>query len=163
MMEKEGMAKELLGPFVEVARKAAGTELNVKEKEEHTMKKCKWWNRGYCREKGECRYSHSKDDCEDHLKGSCITKRCITLRHRKKCKYFNTEGGCSRGETCEYLHEKDVKEKEHMEVKDMYTQTENKPEVKEKETQTPKVKTCFVQKILKPMKLIYLMIRLYVC
>ena len=83
VMEKEGMAKELLGPFVEVAMKAAGTELNVKEKEEPTMKRCKWWNRGYCREKGECRYSHPKDDCEDHLKGSCITKRCITLRHRK--------------------------------------------------------------------------------
>ena len=30
MMEKEGMAKELLGPFVEVAMKAAGLESNVK-------------------------------------------------------------------------------------------------------------------------------------
>ena len=33
-----------------------------------------------------------------------------------------------------------------MEVKDMDTQTENKPEVKEKETQTPKVKKCFSTK-----------------
>ena len=57
-------------------------------------------------------YSHQKHDCEDHLKGSCPTKGCITLRHRKKCKYFNTETGWSRGETCEFLHKKDIKEKE---------------------------------------------------
>ena len=48
--------------------------------------------------------------------------------------------GCSSGETCEYLHEKDVNKKEHTEVKYMVTQTENNPGVKEKETQTPKVK-----------------------
>ena len=145
VMKKEGMTKELLEPFVEVAIKAAGAESNEeeKEKEKHTTKRCKWWNRGYCREKGGCLYSHPKYDCEDHLKGSCTTKGCINLRHRKKCKYFNTEAGCSRTETCEYLHQKDVKEKEHTEVKYMDTQTENVPGEKEKETQTPKVKKCF--------------------
>ena len=51
-------------------------------------------------------------------------------------KFSYTEGGCRRGETCESLHEKDVKDKEHTEVKDIDKRTENKPEVKEKETQS---------------------------
>ena len=70
VMKKEGMPKELLDLFVEVAMKAAGPESNMKEEE----KRCKWWNRGFCHEKGESLYNHPKGNCEDHVKGSCTTK-----------------------------------------------------------------------------------------
>ena len=113
-MEPEGMFKEVLDPFFEVAMKAVGVESSRKDKEKYKnkIKRCKWWNRGYCREKGECSFTHTKGDCEEHLRGGCNTKGCNILRHRKQCKYFNTDTGCTRGETCEYLHRKNKGDKE---------------------------------------------------
>ena len=72
-------------------------------------KMCRYWNRGFCREKKECKYTHCREDCENHLdKGKCVDKAC-PKRHRKECKYFN-KGRCFRETDCEYLHIKKQKE-----------------------------------------------------
>ena len=68
-------------------------------------KRCRWWNRGYCREgTARCPYYHPTEDCEQHLQdGHCFIQGC-TLRHRRRCKYWATAEGCFRKEDCQYLH-----------------------------------------------------------
>ena len=45
-------------------------------------------NRGYCKYKSRCRYTHSKDICSDHLSiGKCSNKECKD-RHPRKCKWM---------------------------------------------------------------------------
>ena len=111
-MRKKGMPKEVHDPLFDVATKAAGLEVD-KDRETivKEVKRCKWWDRGFCRERGACFYSHTKGDCQEHLKGGCTIKGCNTFRHRKKCRYFNTAVGCHRGESSEYLHEANINTK----------------------------------------------------
>ena len=105
IMRKEGMPMEVHDPLFEVAITAAGVKnKNTIKQEEQIKKRCKWYNRGFCREKGGCSYEHAKEDCQEHLNGGCTIKGCSTLRHRRKCRYFNSKEGCYRGESCEYLH-----------------------------------------------------------
>ena len=138
-MIREGMYSEVLEPFFEVAKKAAETECKTSEyKEVKENRRCKWWNRGFCHEREKCTFLHEKEDCQEHVMGGCTIKRCNTLIHRKKCKYFSTEEGCHRGKNCEYLHVEDKEPRENM-VKsfiDKEVQVQDKREVKEKEIQT---------------------------
>ena len=100
VMRREGMPMDVHDPLFEVAVRAAGLEnKSVKDSVVKETKRCKWWNRGYCREKEGCSYAHHKGDCQDHLKGAFTIKGCNVLRHRKRCKYLNTEQGCHRGES----------------------------------------------------------------
>ena len=62
-----------------------------------------------------------KKDYSYHIQGGCITKGCSILRHRKRCKYFDSEVGCHRGERLEYLHI----DKELNLYKDIYSATKN--------------------------------------
>ena len=139
-MKTEGMSDEVIAPLMEVAMKAAGLESRDKEKERKEIKRCKWWNRGYCREKESCSFDHPSGNCEDHLKGRCRSKGCKILRHRKICKYFITDTECHRGETCEYLHEKDKddNEKDEKDVEVLKTKYNNK----EQDTQTLTEEKC---------------------
>ena len=139
-MVNEGMSSDILEPFFEVARKAAGLEdkvskvIEVKEK-----KRCKWWNRGFCREREKCSFLHDREECQEHLSGGCTSKGCHTLRHRKQCRYFSSEKGCHRGDTCEYLH---IEENHSRERNNAEVESEEKNLVKSKEVQTEKEVTC---------------------
>ena len=44
-------------------------ENKCEEKAEESRKetKCRYWNRGYCREVESCHFSHQKEDCQRHL------------------------------------------------------------------------------------------------
>ena len=112
---KEGVPSDALATMMATARMA---ESAVMKERPSDIRRCKWWNRGFCREKQSCSYSHPAGDCQDHLLGGCTNRRCSTLRHRKVCKYFSTEGGCLWGEKCAYLHsEKSQKDIEVQHVK----------------------------------------------
>ena len=66
--------------------------------------KCRYWNRGYCREGEKCKYIHPKEDCKTQQdKGKCEDRQC-EQRHRRYCRYYNSESGCYRGDKCHYLH-----------------------------------------------------------
>ena len=69
-------------------------------------RRCKQWNRGFCRDKAGCLFSHPPGDCKDHLDGRYTTRGC-KVRHRKKFKYWTQVEGCYRGNKCEYLHGKE--------------------------------------------------------
>ena len=69
------------------------------------MKRCKWYNRGYCREGTRCPYSHPLGDCQQHLQQERCTSQGCNMRHRRRCKYWESSTGCFRGEQCQYLHQ----------------------------------------------------------
>ena len=105
-MLNSGVKMDAVAPLLAKARKAERANIaeELKENKVKEPRRCKWWNRGYCREQGGRSFSHPTEDCQDHLQGGCHTKGCRNLRHRKKCKYFESSQGCYRGERCEYLH-----------------------------------------------------------
>ena len=66
-------------------------------------KRCRYYNRGYCKYKQKCRYFHPKQICKDYLEyGGCTNKDCME-RHPLRCKWLKSESGCNRS-NCEYLH-----------------------------------------------------------
>ena len=64
-------------------------------------KKCKYYNRGYCKYKFKCKFVHPGESCKTYLEGKrCDEKNCED-RHPKVCKWW-LKGGC-RGRNCDYL------------------------------------------------------------
>ena len=75
------------------------------DKEIQSKIKCKYVNKGFCKEGFQCVFYHPKEDCESHLGGiPCKNKECLK-RHRHICKYWDSKRGCSRRSQCSYLHE----------------------------------------------------------
>ena len=64
--------------------------------------RCRFFNTGYCKYKGRCKFVHAEDTCE----GNCVKTECLK-RHPKPCKYGQK---CTRKDLCAYKHtEKDTK------------------------------------------------------
>ena len=64
-------------------------------KDNKTLKKCNFNNRGYCKNKNECSKDHSEVVCDDQ---KCDELKCIK-RHPYQCKYgmyckFNKKNEC---------------------------------------------------------------------
>ena len=45
--------------------------------------KCKFYDKGYCKHKWQCKYLHPSNDCSK----DCQDKTLCPNRHRKSCKY----------------------------------------------------------------------------
>ena len=104
-------------------------------------RKCRFFNRGYCKYNDKCKYYHSPVICEEYLEhGICMEDRCIK-RHPKHCRYWaNTPEGC-RYEKCHYLHlnsEKYTEDNEHESLDD----TENCGECTIEYDSTLSLRTC---------------------
>jgi len=69
------------------------------EMTERFTKKCKFYDKGFCKYKDECKYQHPIIDCTNN----CLDKQLCPKRHRKECKFKNK---CYHNEkdVCEYLH-----------------------------------------------------------
>lgn len=69
-------------------------------------KKCRYFNRGYCKYNKKCRFVHPEGICKEYLKSyKCERKECLD-RHPKICKWERSIGGCKRSVDCQYLHGK---------------------------------------------------------
>ena len=70
-----------------------------------SLKKCRYYNRGFCKYEGKCKFYHPEIVCEEYLQdGLCRQKKC-EKRHPRHCRFWTTKAeGCRRGETCQYLH-----------------------------------------------------------
>ena len=66
--------------------------------------KCRYWNKGFCREGDKCNFSHKREDCNTYLNTGKCKERTCQERHRRSCRYFATSNGCFRGDSCQYLH-----------------------------------------------------------
>ena len=71
-------------------------------------KKCRYYDRGYCKFQDGCSFVHPLTICQKFLqkevKEQCNQRQCKD-RHPKNCKYWSREEGCRRGEYCQYLHQ----------------------------------------------------------
>ena len=85
----------------------------LKESEMFKMKRiqtkknirCKFYNRGYCREEAECEFAHNFEKCQQFLKtGVCSERTSCQKRHPRRCRYWQ-EGNCWRGLSCVYQHD----------------------------------------------------------
>ena len=86
----------------------------VPQQEIHKKSICRYWNRGFCREKEKCCFVQKKDDCKTYMNtGKCEDRRCEG-RHCKSCRYFKNESGCYRKDLCQYLHSSRSKELEEV-------------------------------------------------
>ena len=81
-------------------RKATVEEIIVGDKTK-VLKKCRFFNTGYCKYKQKCRFAHPKEDCKD---SNCEGKEC-PYRHPKGCKWMERTGGCRREHFCDYSHD----------------------------------------------------------
>ena len=70
-MVNQGVNLDLIAPLLAKARKAEGAnvseEVLMDKVKEH--RRCKWWNRGFCREREGCAFNHPQEDCQDHHEG----------------------------------------------------------------------------------------------
>ena len=73
--------------------------------------KCKYNDRGYCRNKQQCKYLHSNIVCEKRTKGEVCENNYCSFRHPRKCQFFKIKNGCRFGISCQYVHENNEKDK----------------------------------------------------
>ena len=98
--------------------------VTVQNDEENKVikRKCRYFNRGYCKYGTSCRFQHSQEICYEYMKeGMCKTNGCFR-RHPRHCKYWTgSPEGCTRADSCQYLHvesERFCSKKSHDEVDD---------------------------------------------
>ena len=81
--------------------------LNIKiENQNENKKKCKYYNRGYCKYKEQCTHSHFRTICDEFsTNGKCSNFKSCLFRHPKPCRFWTKKiEGCRRGNTCLYMH-----------------------------------------------------------
>jgi hypothetical protein len=80
-----------------------GKAQHLEKPEREEIKKCRYFDKGYCKYENKCRYFHPLEICKSHLESpKCMVKGCRS-RHPKSCKWFKKEVGCKRN-NCEFLH-----------------------------------------------------------
>ena len=84
--------------------KEDGGKIRVEDK---NRKKCRYYDRGFCKYNKKCRFLHPEGICQDYLETlKCGGKECFQ-RHPKLCRWDQGKGGCKRGEDCLYLHKEE--------------------------------------------------------
>ena len=70
-------------------------------------RKCRYFNRGFCKYREGCKYYHSPVICKDYVEvGICRKSSCFN-RHPKTCKHWSVSpNGCPREDSCLYLHKR---------------------------------------------------------
>ena len=92
---------------VKVNIDAGNEKMDGQAKESKSKRKCRYFNRGYCKYGMNCRFYHSQLICKEYAEeGGCQTTGC-SKRHPRQCRYWteNPEG-CRRSDACQYLHVK---------------------------------------------------------
>ena len=67
------------------------------------IKKCRYYNRGYCKYKSKCRYTHPKHICKEYMASQKCEKVDCYDRHPKVCKWADGKT-CQRHDKCKYMH-----------------------------------------------------------
>ena len=99
---ENGMQKiTQLRRIVKLVEKTAQIEI---DESEARIKKCNFFNRGFCSQGTSCKFEHPLEVCEQYEQGGvCVRKKCLK-RHLYSCRHYNSDSGCSRGELCSFSH-----------------------------------------------------------
>ena len=119
--ELASIIKQLEHKIGEIGKKQETEQIKV-------PKRCKFFNKGYCKQGERCSFVHPSKICPKHLEsGKCLDFRSCLDRHPQECRFWK-ETTCYRGGTCLYLHKKVAdkeEEKSKNEEKSNMTQLEN--------------------------------------
>ena len=87
-----------------IIEKGKQNKLN-KNIDSKVSRKCRYYDRGFCKYGDSCENHHSENMCSNFLKdGKCMTNACL-MRHPKNCHYWmKNEDGCRFEKNCQYLH-----------------------------------------------------------
>ena len=66
-------------------------------------RRCRYYNRGFCKHTINCRYGHADKICQRYLETQTCNEKQCSDRHPKLCKWLKTREGCKR-QNCDYLH-----------------------------------------------------------
>ena len=104
-----GARENLLKNVSTMEMKVLRVAQTVKDKDidEKIQKKCRYDDKGYCRNENRCKYQHFAQICEKFLTdGKCEARHRCQFRHPRICKYWkHSAEGCRREEMCKYLHQ----------------------------------------------------------
>ena len=56
---------------------------------------CRYYDRGYCKYRENCKFSHPSDICKKYQEGMECSRKVCSSRNPKHCKYW-MKGGCHR-------------------------------------------------------------------
>ena len=96
MLNKFKLLEEIVYATKEAMNNIENVSKNIEQESE--KKRCKWWNRGYCKFKQSCPYLHPKAIC---IEEQCSNKEC-EKRHPNICK--NWQKGSCKFTNCEFKH-----------------------------------------------------------
>ena len=100
-MEEIHEAKSVTEVSIDGGGKGSSEKAGV---EVRKKKRCRYFNRGYCKYNSKCRFVHPKSICNEHLLNQkCENGEC-NQRHPKKCKWESNKEGCKRKSECAYIH-----------------------------------------------------------
>ena len=95
--------QNIVGEILETVKIYAKLRID-NDNEMKSKVRCKYQNKGFCREGSSCVYSHREQNCPEFCSsGSCSQDPVCPYRHPNKCKFW-IRGKCWRGATCVYLH-----------------------------------------------------------
>ena len=102
---RENLLKNVSTMEMKVLRVAQAVK--DKDIDEKIQKKCRYDDKGYCRNENRCKYQHFAQICEKFLTdGKCEARHRCQFRHPRICKYWkHSAEGCRREEMCKYLHQ----------------------------------------------------------
>jgi hypothetical protein len=64
---------------------------------------CKHWLKGHCRQKEECLFSHTVENCPDHIGVETCQNTSCNLRHQQIWEHY-LRSKCLFGKKCNLLH-----------------------------------------------------------
>ena len=73
--------------------------------ESNSNMKCSYFNRGFCKNRQNCKMVHEETICKKFLNGEYCNWLICSFRHPKTCYYYHNNGGCMFGQTCVYMHQ----------------------------------------------------------
>lgn len=110
MQNEQNILREKYDNLLDIVEKllAALSESELKRIESKKLKKsmkCKYFNRGYCKEGSSCDFVHPQSICKEFVDvGTCESGQRCHRRHPRKCRYWR-EGNCWRGSSCAFQHQ----------------------------------------------------------
>ena len=97
------LVKDLSEIIKNLERKIQDIESYQETKVQKVLKRCKYYNTGFCRSRQKCPFLHPDSICQDYLgSGKCENYKSCLQRHPKECHYWKKSGECFK--SCSYLH-----------------------------------------------------------